>query len=402
MRKTSPAWSFRGRSLQTIAKILPGPGSYSPNQSFQSSSPSFQIGKSNRLQSPKKIVYPGPADYIPEKPLVSTATTIFPKTKRPELSKSPETPGPGAYNPRSQEYSPGCKIPESSEIIKENQVPGPGQYSPKPQDIEFNYSIPKEKRKELYKPLEPIPGPGSYNLALEIGGPKYGVSKGLRYFNKKFSLPGPGTYTVKSDFEAPKYTMTGRQLNPIRDQSPGPGSYSPSTSFTSISYSIGKSQHQVLNKIKTRNPGPGTYNLHENTNPGYSIGSSKRPALYIIQDTPGPGKYDYLNKNNTPAYSISRGNNLSKSQEEPGPGQYNPQDTFLSGPKWKIGTEDKRLKFEEKNGPGPGTYKKKTTNESKTHSFGKSGLKAIVKNTGPGPGSYEVKSSIGELPNYFK
>lgn len=162
-----------------------------------------------------------------------------------------------------------------------------------------------------------MPGPGSYNLALDIGGPKYGVSKGLRYFNKKFSLPGPGSYTMKSDFEDPKYTMTGRQLQPVRDQSPGPGSYSPSTSFTSISYSIGKSQPQAKNNTKPRNPGPGAYNIYENSNPGYSIGSSKRPALYIIQDTPGPGKYNCLNKDNTPAYTIPKKNNEGKNQGEP-------------------------------------------------------------------------------------
>lgn len=76
MRKTSPAWSFRGRSLQTIVKILPGPGTYSPNHSFQESSRGFQIGKSNRLQGTKKFPYPGPADYIPEKSSVTTGSTM--------------------------------------------------------------------------------------------------------------------------------------------------------------------------------------------------------------------------------------------------------------------------------------------------------------------------------------
>lgn len=74
----------------------------------------------------------------------------------------------------------------------------------------------------------------------------------------------------------------------------------------------------------------------------------------------------------------------------------------MNGPFWKLGTENKRLQFEERKGPGPGAYKKESTNESKTYSFGKSGLRATVKNTGPGPGSYEVKSTIGELPNYSK
>jgi Sperm-tail PG-rich repeat len=65
MRKTSPAWSFRGRSLEGVSESLPGPGSYSP--SHIESTPSFRIGTSKRLESNIKFSNPGPGKYNPEK-----------------------------------------------------------------------------------------------------------------------------------------------------------------------------------------------------------------------------------------------------------------------------------------------------------------------------------------------
>ena len=76
MRKTSPAWSFRGRSLQLISKAAPGPGSYSPSRANLETSPSFRIGKSKRLDSTYKFAYPGPGNYNPEKPTNNLANTV--------------------------------------------------------------------------------------------------------------------------------------------------------------------------------------------------------------------------------------------------------------------------------------------------------------------------------------
>ena len=67
-----------------------------------------------------------------------------------------------------------------------------------------------------------------------------------------------------------------------------------------------------------------------------------------------------------------------------------------------MGTEDKRLQFQDLKVPGPGSYKFKETNERKTYSFPKSGFIEKKKQSGPGPGSYEAKNSIGELPSYNK
>jgi hypothetical protein len=67
-----------------------------------------------------------------------------------------------------------------------------------------------------------------------------------------------------------------------------------------------------------------------------------------------------------------------------------------------MGTETKRLKFADKKVPGPGSYIKNSTNESKVCSFAKSGVRPSTKKSGPGPGSYEIGSSIGELPSYCK
>lgn len=76
MRKTSPAWSFRGRSSKSITLPVPGPGTYTPSQSNLESSPSFRIGKSNRLNSNSKFSEPGPANYTPKKPLSANPNTV--------------------------------------------------------------------------------------------------------------------------------------------------------------------------------------------------------------------------------------------------------------------------------------------------------------------------------------
>ena len=67
-----------------------------------------------------------------------------------------------------------------------------------------------------------------------------------------------------------------------------------------------------------------------------------------------------------------------------------------------MGTEDKRLQFKDRGGPGPGAYAVKETNDRKTYSFRKGAIAQNMKKTGPGPGEYETKSSIGELPAYAK
>ena len=76
MKTTSPAWSFRGRSLPSINKTILGPGSYSPSKFHLENTPSFRIGTSIRLDSTTKIAYPGPGYYNPSKASMKLPNTV--------------------------------------------------------------------------------------------------------------------------------------------------------------------------------------------------------------------------------------------------------------------------------------------------------------------------------------
>ena len=64
MRKSSPAWSLRGRTADPTLNEVPGPGTYNPTIIHLDKSPEYRIGKSNRLVH-KSIEIPGPGSYNP-------------------------------------------------------------------------------------------------------------------------------------------------------------------------------------------------------------------------------------------------------------------------------------------------------------------------------------------------
>lgn len=76
MRKTSPAWSFRGRNSQLLEEPVPGPGSYSPSQNHMETTPSFRIGTAERLNGRIKFSNPGPGNYDPLKPFQKFPNTV--------------------------------------------------------------------------------------------------------------------------------------------------------------------------------------------------------------------------------------------------------------------------------------------------------------------------------------
>lgn len=212
-------------------------------------------------------------------------------------------------------FSPKYSIPESQTQGSKPYLPGPGQYNPKEKEAQITYSVPKAPRQTLHENIQSVPGPGSYDLEIDIGGPKYKISNAQRYKDKKYSLPGPGAYTIKSEKQSPSYSMSAKRTKERHESNPGPGAYSPSVSSNSVYYSIGRSQHF---KISNKNsPGPSTYNLSETYTKGSTIGNGKRPPLSLINDTPGPGAYNILSKIKTPAYSISTKNNLKKLDSDP-------------------------------------------------------------------------------------
>ena len=67
MKETAPFWSFRGRNTYTHNEKIPGPGTYSPNNSMMHSSPQYRLGTSIRKGLAGNSFTPGPGSYTPSK-----------------------------------------------------------------------------------------------------------------------------------------------------------------------------------------------------------------------------------------------------------------------------------------------------------------------------------------------
>ena len=66
MKKSSPAWSMRGKSKDNSSLEVPGPGSYNPNLNNLDKSPNYKIGTSDRLSNKLSWDNPGPGSYDPK------------------------------------------------------------------------------------------------------------------------------------------------------------------------------------------------------------------------------------------------------------------------------------------------------------------------------------------------
>jgi Sperm-tail PG-rich repeat len=65
MKKSSPAWTLRGRKSEPKVITVPGPGYYNPSDFNLESSPKHVIGKSSRILK-SNFTNPGPGAYSPK------------------------------------------------------------------------------------------------------------------------------------------------------------------------------------------------------------------------------------------------------------------------------------------------------------------------------------------------
>ena len=180
---------------------------------------------------------------------------------------------------------------------------------------------------------------GSYNYKSFIGeGPKYTISKkcnidgttdGTRHPKAPVvtPFPGPGTYEIKSELGGPKYTIGEKRLAKSLSQDnilvPGVGSYQlrKDSSLDIPCYRFGREQRDNLNMNKEalKNPGPGMYNTDKDNNssiaPKWSFSRADRftrikprnPNLkrFIV---PGPGSYKLIGAtgNEGPKFTFSK------------------------------------------------------------------------------------------------
>ena len=189
--------------------------------------------------------------------------------------------------------------------MKDNFNPGPGSYTPR-QELSKTmvpaYAIGKAKR--MRSTDRGVPGPGSYNYADTLSGPKWKVGTQQRLVKKFEEIPGPGAYESMSEHSHPAYTMNSKRPVTSGSAGPGPGAYSPRETNSSINYSIGHGLRKTycINDV----PGPASYDTSTPKARSAFFGSGQR-SLSIGEDSnPGPGNYENLVPWQGPKYTIRR------------------------------------------------------------------------------------------------
>ena len=379
--KRQPSWRI-GSSTRPKEQNLenPGPGAYNLRYKFPEG-PYYSIATKPKEFS-EKMKTPGPALYRPLNLNQGISYSFGHKYKDKLLDMHPG-PGPGKYNLRTEKdlIVPSSifgheKRPEPSG--KSIATPGPGKYNSINLDIATSvmhpkYSFGREKR--TIDNNNENPGPGSYLYKEYVGkeGNKY--SMGSKLESKSMELnPGPGQYEfnnydiILKKMPDIKIGKAQRFSNIIQD-SPGPGEYNEVDQLKNIklsnpSWKIGTSIRRPLNDFED-SPGPGRYNISKNFgdgSPQYSMGLKNKDSQRF--DYPGPGEYNNEEINilkKYPSWKIgtsSRDDSLKRQIKEgfPGPGSYEYYNKNLfNAPKYGFGKE-KRYKDKFNDNPGPGSY----------------------------------------------
>ena len=212
-------------------KDYPSPVTYHKNIDYIPDSPKYTIEKTERdkgdfIISKRKIKFPGPGQYNPNKCVSSTIknmlNVIFSKTDRTK-EKISDVPGPGKYTIHYGEIPQGPKytIVKRKKTIKKDITPGPGFYSPKfiMRPREPSCVIGKEKRDDLLvdNKAKNYPGPGAYKIKEiktkhQISFPKSKKTKKI----KDIDFPGPGYYKIPTSFDnISNLARSGGSFNPL-------------------------------------------------------------------------------------------------------------------------------------------------------------------------------------------
>jgi len=330
--------------------------------------PSFSM--SGRLEINIRDDSPGPGAYSPRTPTkTSPRYTMSSKTNRAKSKLS--SPGPGAYTiVSSVGKGPKKTFSGRQKSYYRNNTPGPVTYnyssfigtkkegSPRYSMKSRSCTTPKSERNQN-------PGPGTYDSHGFIGkGKKFSMSpRSVSKYPKQRS-PGPGAYSRTAEIPGPKYSMPGRRPYTASAAQPGPGAYDAPVLF-------GKTATMVTMKGKHRgNLGP---------------------------DSPGPGAYAPVPSiGRAPAFSF-RPKSKSKARElSPGPGAYNKVSDIGKGPKKSMSPRRIAPLASSEISPGPGEYKTSRHGDIGTgpsYSMGGKGLIDIQART-PGPGDYALASTL--------
>ena len=326
-----------------------------------------------------------------------------------------------------QAWSIGAKLPQKEQVSN----PGPGQYSSRNDDSKKSkppeWTIGTSKR-NVFNTRALSPGPGAYKtIDDKNSAPKYhfGTKSTTSLDKFKKMVPGPGQYEPQSNaFNKTAFSFGGRHI--LQDKNamskPGPGAYSLNSTLTKSLGKFGTSNKWVplVSKLILSNPGPGQYtdskeDTLKKSAPKYGFGSSTRTeekSTKIRQLFPGPGHYSSQTNlgHEAPKYSlVSRRPDTAPraGRNSPGPGNYNPTDSFTKTqmPKCKFGNSI-RKDLKRDASPSPDAYSINKLDSRKHNSpsfgFGSSNRKPLSETSfSPGPGNYSIPSKITEKNGYY-
>lgn len=427
---------------------------------------SFSLSKKCELAKDDRLITPGPEKYNPKKLIMNYGSSKIGLSKRGS-TKTEETPGPGTYNippkfPKGLKFSLRFKIPYENNKEQLNN-PGPGSYRIMNKSQSSFYSFGKKIKNKIN---DETPGPGKYDLRkkndLYIPSYIFGKEKRLSPTTSPFEMrPGPGKYKYSEDairIRNPQYSFGKEKRKSLKNNNidnPGPGSYNHKEYLGKEGLRISMSPKCEIRNNNLIKLGPGQYNrtdlnFYKPRAPGTKMGKLKRFSLSCndIFNTPGPGKYNYMNsitvvKKSEPAWRMGKGKRKSLIEADeyipgpgryniasklgqnspyytmgmkekkrqsiftsPGPGKYNlnKEITYVHNPAWKIGKGKKlsELKINQ-DFPGPGAYSIRSKPSSgPKFGFTKEKREFLTINDCPGPGAYHIPCSIEELNTYTR
>ena len=300
------------------------------------------------------------------------------------------------------------------------------------------------KRHPKAREIEPTPGPGSYNIKSDLGGPKYtiGLKRVQKSLSQKTITPAVGSYELRKDsqFIVPSFKFDTEQrnnleLNTNNKNFPGPGSYKNVDKMETHGYKWTFTQEGRFTKIKPRNPkvvrlkvpGPGSYDIKNrfgNEGPKYTFNKVLFSHSDVVDENmkektrkyPSPGTYlkkiEYVS--DMPRYTIPKFDlsKLKLKKISPGPSHYNPKFNFNSifkkitnciiGKASKDEDEIKNPNYKKLEVPGPGHYNYRNGELPQGPKYTISRMvKKIKIRDEPGPGQYEaIVKNRNKEPSY--
>mmetsp|Transcript_109347 Transcript_109347/g.193682 ORF Transcript_109347/g.193682 Transcript_109347/m.193682 type:complete len:266 (+) Transcript_109347:72-869(+) len=247
----------------------------------------------------------------------------------------------------------------------------PEQWEQQPEELQQEYLEPLQRQMAGYPSLQPV---------------------------LQSARSTPLISTLSNVRASPKYSIKGKPRDGRKNDYPGPGAYQHGNeSFTKYSqtpkYGFGSSSRDGYSRPSSA-PGPGQYSPDNPSIPrrACGFGTSVRKGGGSRSDHPGPGSYNLEGQmgKDSPKYSTTSKRAASVNLANPGPGAYQPSDSWTSKkeqqPKWGFGTSPREGR-QTNNTPGPGSYSRESGLGGPKFSM-RSRAERSNRNSTPGPGAH--------------